>query len=126
MTFWPWSVNIWLIRYLQCMTIQEAVQKVADQKLVEKIVAKITSSGTAAHDPDSLQDLCQDIYMSLLTDDKFVNIVEEGHENFWVTRIVMNNIMSSSSRYYRNYLLPQKRNVSIMEQITKDLGTTEY
>lgn len=108
------------------MTIQEAVQKVADQKLVEKIVAKITSSGTTAHDPDSLQDLCQDIYMSLLTDEKFINIVEEGHENFWVTRIVMNNIMSSSSRYYRNYLLPQKRNVSIMEQITKDLGTTEY
>ena len=108
------------------MTTQEAVQKIAEQRMVEKIVAKITSSGTTAYDPDSLQDLCQDIYMSLLTDDKFVNIVEEGHENFWVTRIVMNNIMSSSSRYYRNYLLPQKRNVSIMEQITKDLGTTEY
>lgn len=108
------------------MTIQEAVKKIADERLVEKIVAKITSSGATATDPGSLNDLCQDIYLSLLEDDKFVDIVEEGHENFWVTRIVCNNIMSSSSRYYRNYLLPQKRNVSIMEQITKDLGTTEY
>ena len=107
------------------MTTQEAVQKVADQRLVEKIVAQITSSGKTAPDPDSLKDLCQDIYLSLLEDEKFARIYEEGHQNFWVTRIVMNNIMSSSSRYYRQYLLPIKRNVSIMEQITKDLGTTD-
>ena len=108
------------------MTTQEAVQKIADQRLVEKIVAKITSSGATAQDADSLKDLCQDIYLSLLEDEKFASIYEEGHQNFWVTRIVMNNIMSSSSRYYRQYLLPIKRNVSIMEQITKDLGTTDY
>ena len=105
------------------MTIQEAVKKVADERLVEKIVAKITSSGATATDPGSLNDLCQDIYLSLLEDDKFANIVEEGHQNFWVTRIVMNNMMSSSSRYYHKYLLPLKRYVQINEQITKDLGT---
>lgn len=107
------------------MTIQEAVKKVADQKLVETIVSRITTTSGKVYDPDSLKDLCQDIYMSLLGDEKFVEIVEEGHENFWVARIVMNNIMSSSSRYYRNYLLPLKRSVSINEQIAKDLGT-EY
>ena len=107
------------------MSTQEAVKKVAEQMLVEKIVAKITRNGTRAKDPDTLSDLCQDIYLSLLEDEKFGSIVEEGHENFWVTRIVMNNIMSSSSRYYRKYLLPQKLNVTINEQITKDLGTAE-
>lgn len=105
------------------MTIQEAVRMVADERLVENIVARITTSGTTAQDPDSLQDLCQDIYLSLLEDPKFVEIVEEGHQNFWITRIVMNNIMSSSSRYYRKYLLPLKRNIPIMEEITKNLGT---
>lgn len=105
------------------MTIQDAVKKIADERLVERIVAKITASGATATDPGSLNDLCQDIYLSLLEDEKFVGIVEEGHESFWVTRIVMNNIMSSSSRYYRNYLLPLKRFVQINEQITKDLGT---
>ena len=107
------------------MTIQEAVKKIADERLVERIVANITASGASAADPDSLNDLCQDIYLSLLEDSKFVGIVEEGHENFWVTRIVMNNIMSSSSRYYRNYLLPLKKCVQINEQITKDIGGTE-
>lgn len=105
------------------MTIQEAVKTVADERLVERIVDNITSSGMTSQDPDSLRDLCQDIYLSLLTDEKFVSIVEEGHQNFWITRIVMNNILSSSSRYYHRYLLPHKRFVPINEQITKDLGT---
>jgi len=108
------------------MTIQEAVKKIADERLVEKIVAKITTSGATATDPDSLNDLCQDIYLSLLEDAKFVGILEAGHQNYWVTRIVMNNIMSSSSRYYRNYLLPLKKSVQINEQITKDLGDDSH
>lgn len=104
------------------MTIQDAVKKVADQRLVERIVANITTSGTTATDPGSLDDLCQDIYLSLLEDEKFIAIVEQGHENFWVTRIVMNNILSSSSRYYRHYLLPLKRFIQINEEMTGNFG----
>lgn len=107
------------------MTTNEAVNEIARQRIVENIVNRVTSSGETAQDPSSLCDLVQDIYLSLLEDAKIAEIYEEGHANFYIARIVTNNICSSSSRYYRNYLLPRKKNVSINEQITKDIGGTE-
>lgn len=103
------------------MTTNEAVSEIAKQHIVENIVNRVTSSGTTAQDPTTLCDLIQDIYLSLLEDAKIADIYEEGHANFYIARIVTNNICSSSSRYYRNYLLPRKKNVSINEAITKDL-----
>lgn len=108
------------------MTINEVVGEIARQRIVENIVNRVTSSGDTAQDPVSLADLVQDIYLSLLEDEKIVDIYQEGHANFYIARIVTNNICSSSSRYYRNYLLPKKRNVSINDAIRKDLdGATE-
>lgn len=107
------------------MTINEAVNEIAKQHIVENIVYRVTSSGETAQDPGSLCDLIQDIYVSLLEDQKIAEIFEEGHANFYIARIVTNNICSSSSRYYRNYLLPRKKNVSINEAITKDIDGTE-
>ncbi len=102
------------------MTRNEVVNEIAKKRIVETIVNRVTSSGTTAQDPSSISDLIQDIYLSLLEDDKIVGIYEQGHENFYIARIVTNNICSSSSRYYRNYLLPLKKNVSLMEAIVKD------
>lgn len=107
------------------MTANEVVEILAKQKLVETIVNRVTGSGATASDPDSLCDLIQDIYLSLLEDKNIVEIYEEGHANFYVARIVTNNICSSSSRYYRIYLMPLKTNVTINEEITKDLGATD-
>lgn len=110
---------------LSTMTTNEAVNEIARLRIVENIVNRVTSSGETAQDPSSLSDLIQDIYLSLLEDSKIASIYEEGHANFYIARIVTNNICSSSSRYYRNYLLPKKRNVSINEAITTDIDGTE-
>lgn len=107
------------------MGIKEVINEIAKQRIVESIVHRVTSSGTTAQDPSSLDDLIQDIYLSLLEDDKVVDIYEQGHINFYIARIVTNNVCSSSSRYYRNYLLPLKKSVEINEAITKDEGGTE-
>ena len=105
------------------MTVREVVDKLAHDRVIENIVYKVTSSGSTATDPGSLEDLVQDLYLSLLDDkeQKIVAIYEEGHANFYIARMVLNNIMSSSSRYYRNYILPLKKMVEINEQITKDI-----
>ena len=107
------------------MSVKEVVNEIANKRIVESIVYRVTSSGETAQDPSSLDDLIQDIYVSLLEDNKIVDIYEQGHANFYIARIVTNNICSSSSRYYRNYLLPLKKNVEINEAITRDGGGTE-
>lgn len=103
------------------MTNNEVVDIIAKKKIVESIVWKITSSGATAADPDSLQDLIQDIYLSLLEDKNIVDVWEEGHENYYIARIITNNIMSTTSRYYRKYLLPLKLGTTINEEITRDI-----
>ena len=111
------------------MTVSEVVDILAKQKVIEGIVYRITNSGTTATDPDSLQDLIQDLYLSLLDDKegKIVEIFQEGHANYYIARMVTNNIMSSSSRYYRNYIMPLKKMVEINEAITKDIDArTNY
>lgn len=107
------------------MDNNEVVGILAKNKLVEQIVWKVTSSGTTAQDPDSLDDLIQDIYLSLLEDKNIVKAYEDNHANYYVARIVMNNITSSSSRYYYKYLLPLKRFIQMDEGIRKDIDGRE-
>lgn len=97
------------------MTNVEAVEKVSKDNLVRNIIMRITKNGKTAKDPSTLDDLEQDIYLSLLQDEKFPKIVEEGHANFYIARIVCNNIMSSSSRYYRAYLWFRNKTVEITD-----------
>ena len=102
------------------MTVSEVVGEIAKKHIVENIVWKVTSSGDTAYDPDSLKDLIQDIYLSLLEDKNIVEVYSEHHENYYIARIVMNNIASSSSRYYRTYIMPLKKGVSINEGMKVD------
>jgi len=88
------------------MTNIEIVNKLARERFVEGVIDRITENGKKAKDPESLNDLAQDLYVSLLEDKKVPGIFDEGHITFYVTRMVMNNIMSSTSPYYRIYLRP--------------------
>lgn len=92
---------------------RDAVEKIAKQHLVRDIIARITKDGTVAHDPTSLCDLEQDILLSLLYDEKVPKLLEENRINFYITRIVLNNIISSSSNYYRTYLRTQLNKIDI-------------
>lgn len=89
------------------MSNNEIVAKLAKDRFVEEIIEHVTDHGKKAKDVDSLTDLAQDLYLSILTDKKIPEIYDEGHINFYVTRMVCNNIMSSSSPYYRIYLKPR-------------------
>lgn len=104
------------------MTNNEIVDEIAKNKLVRKIIQRITKSGRTVSDADSLNDLEQDLYVSLLSDKNLVSVYEDGmnHLNYYLARIVMNNICSNTSGYYRRYLLPRKKFASLLEAIAKD------
>lgn len=86
------------------MTNREVIDTISKDKAVEKVIWKITTSATT----DSLHDLAQDIYLQLLTDERTVGMYERGELNYWISRVAMNNIASSTSPYYRTYIMPEQ------------------
>lgn len=102
------------------MDVNEIVNEIATQGLLHKIIMHITKGKSP--DPEALQDLEQDIYLSLLQKgDKLVEVWEDGHINFYLSRVVCNNIMSSSSPYYRIYLKPFLNNLRLNDNIKSDI-----
>ena len=98
------------------MTEYEIVETLGRNKEVEKMIDNIT--GGKSYDPTALQDLAQDIYLSLLDKgQKLVEVWEQGHINYYLSRIVCNNIMSSTSPYYFKYIQPAKRSVDFDDRI---------
>lgn len=90
------------------------VELVERTHLLDNIIRQVTN---ASKDPDYL-DLKQDLLLSLLVDAKLSGIYERKELNFYLARLVMNNIASSTSPFFRIYKRPRKlseplgRNVS--------------
>lgn len=87
------------------MDNKQIVDKIVRTNLLDDIINKITNNSS----DEDLKDLRQDIYISLLKDDKLPGLYERGELNYYLSRIVMNNVCSSTSGYYRKYKLPLKR-----------------
>jgi len=82
------------------------VEEVVRTGLLSGIVAKITRNST----DENLNDLMGDVLFSLLLDDKLPGIYERNQLNFYIARIIMNNVASKTSGYYRTYIKPGKFN----------------
>lgn len=93
------------------------VNEIANKKLVEQIAYKINRT----EDIDNLNDLIQDTYMLLLTKNKqkTINLYKKNQLNFFITRVLMNNICSNTSPYYIKY---KKRNADRID----DLSITSF
>lgn len=87
--------------------MKKIVEKIANEGMVEKIIKNIAIN---TNDED-LVDLSQDVYMTLLEKDQdwLEGIYERGQMNYFITRIVLNNINSKTSRFYYLY----KKNKSV-------------
>ena len=101
------------------LTNNQIVEIIGREKLVEKIIQNITDGKCS--DPTALADLAQDLYVSFLEDTKLPGIYNEGHISYYVTRCVVNNIVSSSSPFYYRYLRPQNLSVTLDEKIAVNL-----
>lgn len=95
----------------------QVVAIIAATGCVENMITKITRG----KEEDTLKDLAQDIYTSLLQDKKVVEIFNENHINYYVARIIMNNIASSTSHYFRVYRKPLLRTDPLEGELLRTL-----
>lgn len=90
---------------------QNIINKIAQDRMVETIVANVAKDTT----DEDLADLCQDIYLALMEKDE--ETIEELYANkqlnFFVTRMIINNIDSSTSRYFYNYKKNKLKQISM-------------
>ena len=83
------------------------IEQIAQSKLIEQTTQNIAKM--RLEDDPSLKDLCQDLYLSLLTKDpkKIEEIWNKGDMKFFVTRMVLNQLRSKNSPYF--YLFKKNR-----------------
>lgn len=77
------------------------IDDIANLKMVEELVNN-TSKGHSEN-KTNLQDLCQDIYEILLLKRKEIEPLSKKDTKYYISRIVSNNILSKTSRYYYRY-----------------------
>lgn len=87
------------------MTKYELIDTLARQRFVEKLIED-SIKGEQYH---NLQDLAQDIYLDLFNkdEDKLIGMYERRELNFFVYRMIANNVYSVNSPYYKQYKLLQ-------------------
>ena len=79
---------------------QSIIGQLAKDKTVEGIIQNI-----AKENDEDYKDLAQDIYMELLEKDEetIEGLYEKKQLNFYLTRMVINNIQSKTSRFFYKY-----------------------
>ena len=93
------------------MTNTEIVDKVASQHLVEDIIYNLTGND------EDIKDCIQDIYLDLLgkSNELLQLLYDTGKMRYYLTRIITNNIYSSTSPYYHRYKKRIKNKVPLSE-----------
>lgn len=81
------------------MTAREIISGLAREGRVEEIVRRVAK---VKHLGANLKDLAQMIYASLLDydEEKIVSLYDSGAINFFIVRMVSQNLFSTTSRYY--------------------------
>ena len=83
-------------------TKNEIIAEWASQRKVEQILMNIIKRHTLS---DYEEDLAQDIYLTLLKepDEKIISLYEKNQSNYYISRLLSNNVNSRTSRYYYLY-----------------------
>ena len=91
--------------------MNKTVEAIAKEKVVEEIVGNVAKDSK----DEDLKDLVQDVYMTLMEKDEDLlqSIYDRGQINYFITRLVMNNINSVTSRFYYMYKKHKLNNIPI-------------
>lgn len=97
--------------------MKKVVELIVKDKILDQIINNIAKD---AKDED-LNDLKQDIYLELLekNEEWLFGIYERGQMNYYLTRIVMNNINSKTSPFYYRYRKYKRQEVQIDDTAEK-------
>ena len=74
------------------------IRVIAENRIVEKLINKISPTAIAK------EDLVQDIYLSLLNNSDKIDNIPNDEIKYYITKIILNNIKSVNSPYYRLYV----------------------
>lgn len=90
---------------------QSIINKIAQDRMVETIISNVTKNNGL----EDYKDLANDIYLELLEKDEEVidNLYEKGNLNFYITRMVLNNVDSKTSRFYYKYIKNKLKQISM-------------
>lgn len=102
--------------------MKKIIEKIATEKIVESIIANVSKD---VNDED-LADLAQDVYLTLMEKDEelLYGIYERGQINYYLTRIILNNINSKTSRFYYIYKKNKAKEIPI-ENANTEKGERE-
>lgn len=97
------------------MTRQEIVERLAKERRVETMLRNIAKTPVSG----DLEDLCQMVYLTLLTFDeaKVVDLWEKEQINFFIARILMNQYQSVKSPFFTTFRKRQRRQVPIEDYL---------
>ena len=97
--------------------MKKVVELIVNDKILDQIINNIAKN---AKDED-LNDLKQDIYLELLekNEEWLFGIYERGQMNYYLTRIVLNNINSKTSPFYYRYRKYKRQEVQIDDTAEK-------
>lgn len=82
------------------MNKKQIIDEISNNKLVERLIKKVCKT-----DDDDLEDLTQDIYLSLLekSEDLISYLYSEDELEFFIIKMIKNNYFSKNSPFYKNY-----------------------
>lgn len=92
------------------------IEQIGNEKLVETIARNMRV------ETDYFDDLCQEVYIILLTgytEEKLQEAIDKKQINFIITSIMKNQWFSKSSPFYRQYKKPKLKSVP-MEQYKEE------
>lgn len=93
---------------------REIVQRHLDDGLIDDCISYQFAKVKTSH--QFKEDLKNDLIVELLEYEKLADADKEGHFNALLTRMIRNNIYSSTSWYYRRYIRPDIKSDEITEK----------
>lgn len=81
------------------LTKHQTIDILANNKVIEKLVKQYNFSSPYC------KDLCQDLYIELLNKEEslIVGLYERNEIEYYIRKMISNNVNSSTSPFYKNY-----------------------
>lgn len=83
------------------MTVKDIVNELAKNKTIETLIQRIQNHKLTNEE----MDLCQDLYLTLLTKnkEKTIELYNKNQLNYFLCGMIRNQLFSKTSQYFRDY-----------------------
>lgn len=104
-------------------TKNQIIEKLYKENFIQSVIKKYTTK-LSNEDED---DVCQEIYLILLEmpEEEIVQLFNNNQLNFYIVKIIKNQLLSTTSKVFKLYLKNKINTVSLNEEINKN-NTEEH